>query len=211
MFRGKRHPGEDALIRWYMADRGLDALEPADESVVRHVSGCAPCAARFEAVCLDLDAAADVAVDAANAAFTPERLLVQRERILRRIDSQGAKVLSFPAADAATRHSASSRSWLGWVAVAAAAGLFVGLVAGRMLHLGTEDASGTAAGLTTVARSMPATGRGAQIRTATLTPGPGADSFMSEVDTALAAPRTPELDAIDAMTLRVAAGGSPIR
>lgn len=204
MFRGRRHPGEDVLVRWYMADRGLDALEPNDESVVRHVSDCAPCAARYAAVCQDLDAAADLALEGADAAFSPEMLLLQRERILRRVESQGAKVLAFPAADASVRLSGSSPSLLRWVALAAAAGLFVGLVTGRMLHIGSDEELRTSSAQV-AARTASAPG-GGQIRPAALAPNGGADVFMSEVDMALSAPRTPELDAIDAMTLRVQNG-----
>lgn len=186
-----------------MADRGLEALEPTDEAVVRHVGGCASCAARFDAICRDLDGAAVVSAEAADAAFTPERLLLQRERILRRLDSQGAKVLAFPAADAPGGPLSSSRPMLRWVAVAAAAGLLVGLFAGRMFHLGDDPAPTMASRQGVVTRSVgPTEG---QTRTAALARIAGNDVFMSEVDSALSAPRTAELEAIDAMTLRVQA------
>lgn len=203
MLRGKRHPGDDALVRWYMADRGLEALEPADEAVVRHVSGCASCAGRYDAIVRDLDEAAAVSAEAADAAFSPERLMAQRDRILRRLDTQSAKVLAFPVTDMPGGPASSSRPMMRWVAVAAAAGLVVGLLAGRMFHLGDAPAPTMASRQGVVTRSIgPTEG---QIRTAALARLAGDDVFMSEVDTALSAPRTPELEAIDAMTLRVQA------
>jgi hypothetical protein len=184
-----------------MADRGLEALEPTDEAVVRHVSGCAHCAARYDAICCDLDGAAMASAEKADAAFTPERLMLQRERILRRLDSQGAKVLAFPAADVAGGSPSSSRPMLRWVAAAAAAGLLVGLLAGRMFDVGGDPTPTLASRQGAVTRSIgPTEG---QVRTAALARIAGNDVFMSEVDSALSAPRTPELEAIDAMTLRV--------
>ncbi|MDO8834412.1 MAG: hypothetical protein Q7V01_02400 [Vicinamibacterales bacterium] len=204
MLRSKKHPGNDALVRWYMADRGLEALEPADEAVVRHVGGCTSCAGRYDAICRDLDAAAAVSADAADAAFTPERLMLQRDRILRRLDTQGARVLAFPVADVTGGSAPSSRPMLRWVAAAAAAGLVVGLLAGRMFHLGEAPADTMASRQGSVTRAIgPSEG---QVRTAALARLAGDDVFMSEVDSALSAPRTPELEAIDAMTLRVQTG-----
>jgi hypothetical protein len=196
VFSTKRHPGDDALVRWYMADRGLGALDPKDETVVRHVSGCARCAARYEHVCTDLDAAATAAVEAADAAFTPERLLAQRERILRRIDTAGARVLPFPAADAQNTRPSSTRPMLRWITLAAAAGLLIGIAAGRLLLPVPPGAVPTS----TVART--AAPAGPQVRPAALTL-PADDPFLSEVESALSAPRTPELEPIDVMTLQM--------
>ena len=96
------------MIRWYMADRGLGALEPKDEAVVRHVSACPACAARYDLVCADLDDAALAAVESADALFSADHLVQQRERVLRRLDATGAKVLAFPASEPAGRSAASA-------------------------------------------------------------------------------------------------------
>lgn len=196
MFKSNRHPGDDALVRWYMADRGLGALEPTDETVVRHVSGCVRCAARYHSVCTNLDATAAEAVAAADAAFPPDRLLLQRERILRRLDAAGARVLPFPTGDATSARSATSRPMLRWIAVAAAAGLLIGLVGGRLLLPSGETAP------TVASRTIPA-GGGAQVRPAILAGTAREDAFLSDVEMALSAPRTPELEPIDVMTLQV--------
>ncbi len=197
MFSTKRHPGEDALVRWYMADRGLGALDPKDEPVVRHVSSCARCSARYASVCTDLDEAGQAASDAADRVFTPERLLAQRERIMRRLDTAGARVLAFPAADPAIGRHASARPLMRWVALAAAAGLLIGIATGRLL-LPTESTPPSTT--TAAARTTPTIGP--QVRSATLTL-PADDPFLSEVESALSGPRTPELEPIDVMTLQM--------
>jgi hypothetical protein len=188
------------LIRWYLADRGLEALDARDQAVVRHVANCAACASRYERLFLDLDGAADAAVEAADAAFTPEHLMLQRERILRRIDSQSARVLAFPAQEAPGRSLVSVPTMWRWVAAAAAAGLFVGLAAGRWWQAGVDDGQISGKEPVYAGRTIGPVDAG-RARPASLTVLD--DTFLSEVDTALSAPRTPELEAIDAMTLRV--------
>jgi hypothetical protein len=81
------------------------------------------------------------------------------------------------------------------------------LVTGRVLDLGRDD--GAAPRQSVVARAVPPGGN-AQARPATLTRNDVDDAFLSDVDVALSAPRTPELEAIDAMTLRVQ-GSPPVR
>jgi hypothetical protein len=206
VLRGRRHPSDEALVRWYMADHGFEALAADDEVVVPHVSACARCAARYEALCLDLTDAARTAVEAADAAFPAERLLVQREHILRRIDTQGARVLPFPATDIGAHHAASTRPLLRWVAVAAAAGLVVGLSAGQILHLGENPAPASPAQASGASRPLAPPGPAAGPHAVSVTTTSGEDAFLWDVDSAITDPRTPALEAIDAMTLR---GGPP--
>jgi hypothetical protein len=85
---------------------------------------------------------------------------------------------------------------LKWVAMAAAAGLLIGLATGRLLLPTSEGTPATAS------RTVPA-GGGTQMRPATLTGTALEDAFLSDVDMALSAPRTPELEPIDVMTLQV--------
>lgn len=181
-----------------MADRGLDALRPKDARVVRHVSTCGPCARRYAAVCDALDAAAEASVEAADELFPAERLLNQRERILRRLEGAGARVLPFPAAEADGRASRLHRPMLKWVAVAAAAGLFVGLSVGTFLDLGGSGSSSSVPRSATASRAVPAIGA---VRPAVAAAD---DTFLSDLEMALSAPRIPELEAIDALTLTVA-------
>jgi hypothetical protein len=201
VFTGRRHPGGDALVRYYMAERGFDALDSRDEPLVRHVAGCAPCAARFAALCNSLDSTATAVVDQADAAFPADRLREQRERIMRRLDSSGGRVIPFPATDKTARPASAHPWFAGWIAAAAAAGLLVGLAAGRMLQLPGNEPDMALRGPAVTGGAAPPSVAG-QIRPASLTHGTLDDLFMSEVDSALANPRTPELEAIDAMTWR---------
>jgi hypothetical protein len=201
VFRGKRHPSDDALVRRYMADRGFDALQPEDERVVRHVETCAPCGVRYHVMKTHLDGTAVASLDAADAVFTEERLAHQHERIMRRIDVHGARVLPFPVAEPDARASAHSPSVSRWVAAAAAAGLLVGLTAGRVWHLGNDTTATQTAGSSATAPAD-VNGRG-QVITAALARQDLDNAFLSEVEMALSSPRTPELRAIDSLTLEV--------
>ena len=209
MFRGKRHPNDDALVRRYMADRGFDALQPEDERVVRHVETCAPCGVRYQTFRTHLDEAAVASSDAADAVFTEERLAHQRERIMRRIDVHGARVLPFPVAEPGARGPAHQRSVLRWVTAAAAAGLLVGLTAGRVLHLGDETAA-TRIARSTAPRPSDVNGSG-RVMTAALTRQDLDNALLSEIEMALSSPRTPELRAIDSLTLEVSDTARPPR
>jgi hypothetical protein len=204
VLRSRRHPGNDALVRWYMAEHGFEALAATDEAVVRHVSDCTHCTVRYETLCSGLADLAAVAVEDADAAFSAEDLRMQRERILRRIDTQGARVLAFPAPEPVSRHASSTRPLLRWVAVAAAAGLFVGLVAGRILHLSESPAPANQVRASAVTRPMAPKPPAQGTRAVTLTTAAGEDAFLSDVDSAITDPRTPALEAIDTMTLRAA-------
>jgi hypothetical protein len=167
---------------------------------VQHVAVCQRCAARYAAVSAHLDAAAQSSYDAADEAFTQERLLSQRERILRRIENHGARVLPFPAAERSHGIPHPSTPMLKWVAAAAAAGLFLGLSAGRILNLGTGNPPAQVARSVAAPRLSPAAG-GGQVVSATLNGADAGDAFLSAVDMALSAPSIPELAAIDALTL----------
>lgn len=98
-----------------------------------HLDACIECRARYDVLSRMFDEFRDDAVSEADTIFTAERLTVQRDRILRRLERQGhsADVLMFP------RHSSgqqAARPWLDpgrrWVAGAAVAGLVAGLFLG---------------------------------------------------------------------------------
>lgn len=199
MFRGKRHPGDEALIRRYMADRGIEALLPEDARVVRHVASCGACGRRYAHLAADLDDAGRLSAGTADAAFTAEHLAHQRERILRRIDQHGARVLPFPAADLGGRGPGQARPVLRWVAAAAAAGLVIGLSAGRLLNLRHESASPQVAARD-AAPPVLVSARTTPVRPAAFTLQELDDVFVWDVESS-PAPRTPELRAIYTLTL----------
>jgi hypothetical protein len=94
--------------------------------------GCGVCRARHESHAQMLDEVSDTVTLAADAAFPPERLARQRARILARIERYGqmARIVTFPSSHSHRGPTLRPRPLRRWVAAAAAAGLFVGLVTG---------------------------------------------------------------------------------
>jgi len=203
VFAGKRHLDDDALIRRYLADRGLEALEGHDDALLRHLVQCAPCEARYVALQMAFDEARDAVVADAEAACSPDRMAHQRDRILRRVEAQyaGPRVLLFPAVSPGARVDQHPRVIRRWVAAAAVAGLVVGLTAGRLLRVGEPGAESSArrgplpAALSAPARPAPV------MRAVNVQPAMNEDLFLSEVELATSSPRTAELRAIYAFTL----------
>ena len=203
MFAAKRHLDDDVLIRRYLADRGLAALDASDEAPLRHLAHCPACEARYDALRDSLDETREAAIATAEAVCTDDRLEHQRERILRRIDAMqsGAKVLPFPAAVQNGHAAAQPRVLRRWVAAAAAAGLLVGLATGRMVFNGGTETTADA-GRQIAPASAPAAGRQAPtMRALHGEPTLSDEEFLSEIELATAAPRTRELRAIYAITM----------
>jgi hypothetical protein len=203
VFAAKRHLDDNVLIRRYLADRGLAALDAGDEAPLHHLAHCPACEARYESLRAAFDDAREAAVADAEAACTADRMDRQRERILRRIDTMqsGPKVLPFPAAGQTGHAAPQPRVLRRWVAAAAAAGLLVGLATGRMVFNGgtvtTADASRQVA-----PASAPASARQVPtMRSLHVEPSVNDEEFLSEIELATAAPRTRELRAIYAITL----------
>jgi hypothetical protein len=199
VFVGKRHLDDSALIRRYLAERGLDALEASDEAGLRHLVRCAPCDARYVAMQRAFEETREAVIDRADAACTPERLAAQRDHILRRIDAQysGPRVLPFPSGAAASHAPVTSPLIRGWIAAAAVAGLVIGLTAGQFIHIRRDTVSS--------ARSMtPAIGPAHAtpvLRSVNSQPAVDEEQFLSDVDLAASAPQAAELRAIYAFTI----------
>jgi len=204
VFAAKHHLDDNALVRRYLADRGLEVLEAADEPLLRHLAHCSPCHARYVALGATFDESRDVAMECADAAFTADRLAHQRERIMRRLEAQnGGRVLAFPAAPVAARAPLHARPMARWVAAAAMAGVMVGITAGHYLDVFDFAAGGRSASRTPVVTAP----GGPRLERSMRPVGPNRpqvndDDFLSEVDGAIAEPRTPELAAIYALTLQ---------
>lgn len=204
MFGAKRHLDDTVLIRRYLADRGLAALDAGDEGPLRHLAHCPACDARYEALRIEFDAARDAVIADADAACTADRMERQRDRILRRIDAlhAGPRVLPFPAPPQPGHAASQPRVFRRWVAAAAVAGLLVGLGAGRMFFNGAVPTATTADARQQAAPSSPASFRQAPTMRALHVESPVNDEeFLSEIEMATAAPRTRELRAIYAFTL----------
>jgi hypothetical protein len=199
------HLKDDQLFDCYVAARTGERLDPR---AADHLSACAECVGRYDEFVNFMDELrqdADVEIDEQ---FPADRLDVQQQQILRRLEhvSRSARVITFPARAA----SSVSRSVVGlstprWVAAAAAAGLFIGVGLGgyfgpERLHRSPGGQQAQTAPAMTVQRPtpvVPVRASNAQVET------PDDDAFLIELELALARPHTRELQAFDAMTPHV--------
>ena len=125
------HLEDDALVALCM-----EKPAPAgDPDWPAHLAVCSACRHRMTELSMLLDEVADASADMVDAAFPAERLARQQTRILQRVDQQGTvgRVLAFPIARA-RRASSRPTPVRRWIAGAAAAGLFVGMLAGHLAH-----------------------------------------------------------------------------
>lgn len=100
-----------------------------------HLDSCDLCARRALEAGRWLEDIRNTAVEAADEAFPAERLAAQKTQILRRLEQLDAppRVLPFPAVPVtAFREADRRRVAPGWLGVAAAAGLVVGVIGGQM-------------------------------------------------------------------------------
>ncbi len=172
-----------------------------------HLDECQTCRARYAKLAAFLDAVRQDATGAADEVFTAERLAAQAAHVRRRLKNLSApvRVLTFPA----PRRSAPmvGRAGRRWVAMAAAAGLLIGLATGVTVNFhpfgaqfGPPTAAERAVGDRTAgsARSMALSNAWAAADRRQ-----GDEAFLSEADSAFGSPHVEELQAIDAMTPRV--------
>jgi hypothetical protein len=99
-----------------------------------HLDRCDLCAERAVELGRWLDAVKTTGVEAAEAAFTPERLAAQQAQIMRRLEQldEPARVIAFPSQTRLQRDSTGRRVAAGWLGVAAAAGLVLGVISGQV-------------------------------------------------------------------------------
>jgi hypothetical protein len=203
VFAVKRHLDDNLLIRRYLADRGLAALDAQDEAPMRHLAHCAACEARYQTLRAAFEDTREAAAADADAACSEDRLAHQRERIMRRIDAlqSGPRVLPFPAAPQHGQGAAQPRVIRRWVAAAAVAGLLVGLGAGRLVFRSGETGSSEVTARRDAAPTLAPARQAPTMRALHVETGVADDQFLSEIELATAAPRTRELRAIYAFTL----------
>jgi anti-sigma factor RsiW len=119
-------------------DRLIDVClhQEAGATEQQHLAACPACEERRASLARILNETSGVAVAEADAAFTGERLARQRAHILRRVEHESphGQLISFPAGHAASPMLLRSRPAARWIAGAAAAGLFIGLLAGHLTH-----------------------------------------------------------------------------
>jgi hypothetical protein len=100
-----------------------------------HLDRCQLCADRATELGRWLDDVRALGQQAADEVFTPERLAVQQAQILRKLEQldEPSRVIAFPSQSRLdTRESIGRRVAPAWVAVAAAAGLALGVVGGQV-------------------------------------------------------------------------------
>jgi hypothetical protein len=197
-----RHVQEDRLVECYYAERRGEAFDPP---IAEHLADCDHCRGRFADLRDLMTSLADEADAATDSLFSADWLREQRRTIARRIEHVGhvARVLSFPARFAGTQTTSSAQKGVRrWVAVAAAAGLFVGVGTGLFLD-GWRPQQATLQYVT--ARQTPAHApRLTPVAEIAIAPTVDADEyFMSDLEMAIERPQTRELLAFDALTPHV--------
>ena len=133
---GLRNPHlDDAAFASVWADKLTAGRETGSAAEV-HLGDCAECRSRFEAFTAWFEGTRDDAIAEAEAAFSTDRLGTQQAQIARRLEAleQPARVLSFPRFARPVSSQPAGRQR--WIAVAAAAGLVVGVGLGQMLEFG---------------------------------------------------------------------------
>jgi hypothetical protein len=201
-----RHLREDRLFDCYQTER---SGEPLDPRVLEHLADCAACAARYGDLTRFMDHVRFNADTEIDTVFSPERLHIQQQQILRRVDHLGhaARVISFPGQG--TTHHMPGRGWgiaPRWIAGAAAAGLFIGIYVGTFFVPGrqVDPYRGAAAGIARIATSpAPQIGEPSVFAAAPEPATDDADAFLLELEVAVERPHTQELIALDELTPHV--------
>jgi hypothetical protein len=179
-----------------------------DRELLAHIADCDECAGRLAALTNELDTLRSVAWHEADAAFDDGALETQRSKILDRLAHLGqvARVLRFPtrAREVAMPVSPMSR---GWLSVAAAAGLLIGLVAGQLIHFVPWDTRlhrPSAPQTQTVAGPSRGSAGPIIVQASALATD---EQLLDEIDEAMQLRRAASLRALDAFTPRV---GEPV-
>ena len=128
--------------RGHLSDRGLAEVWMTGHRPA-HVDRCDICADRAIEISRWLDEIRTTGLEAADAVFTPERLAVQQSQILRKLEQldQPPRVIAFPNLARTISWEPATRGVApGWVGIAAAAGLVLGVVGGHVTaRIGTSN------------------------------------------------------------------------
>ena len=200
----RQHLTDKRLIDTYFARVGDGSALDLVRTECDHVQTCEACARRYESLTASLEELREAAVAEADAYFTADRLAAQRGHILRHLEGveHPARVIPFPHGTAKPRAARVHTPLFRWVAAAAAAGLVIGVSAGRLLYVRPGVSTRAAASLQ--ARTAPPAFRApvAGYNAAALN-GDIDEAFLSEVENAVSQQRIAALRALDAMTPRV--------
>ncbi len=196
------HLKDDHLFECYFAAR---AGEPLDPRVAEHLGHCAACETRYDEFREWMDGLREDADTETDAVFTDDHLRGQRHQILHRLQhvQRSARVITFPGREAAAISSrATVRVAPRWLAAAAAACLCIGVGLGAYVGPRRPAAQPTPAPTAAVQRQAAVVASPAVlVRTAKAEVDD--DAFLMELELALAAPHTRELQPFDALTPHV--------
>ena len=191
------HLQDDRLFECYFARRDGTAV---DRLVAAHLAECPACAAHMRELVRFMDGLRAEADADTDAIFTPERLRIQHQQILHRLEHLGhaARVLSFPARlMGRSMVRTASRIAPRWAIAAAAAGLFVGVGVGTLIDPPRGQAPAPMAAFPLVVSPT--------LTVSEPLPTGDDDTFLSDLEMALSGPRNRELMPLDALTPRVQA------
>ncbi|MCC6164780.1 MAG: hypothetical protein IT182_15625 [Acidobacteria bacterium] len=155
---------------------------------LRHLKQCDDCARRFDALREDAAALRHDVATSVEALITPARLDRQFDVIMRRLEGHSGRLLAFPRA---ARRTAPVQPLRRWLAMAAAAGLLVGIGAGRLMGPVKADPAALWRARTDAVRPVPST-----LSQET------DEQMLVEIDAAIARSRSKEFRVLDQLTPR---------
>ena len=199
-----RHLAEDRLFDCYLAEQTGDPMEPPS---AEHLADCAQCGARYADLRRFMNGLRSDADAELDDVFPTEMFRAQQNHILRRLEhlTHPARVITFPGhPPGQPAVPSAARVAPRWLGAAAAAGLFVGLVAGTFFYSsGRTNTTVSVAQISNASAAEPAlAGTPAVVEQGTDLNELN-EQFLSELEIALERPHTPELVAIDDLTPHV--------
>jgi anti-sigma factor RsiW len=200
-----QHLQDDRLFECYLAELHGS---PGDPLVAEHLADCPGCNTRLGELRQFMDELRAEADADTDATFTPERLRIQQEQIIHRLEHLGhaARIISFPGRLIGRRmaHTAS-RMTPRWAVAAAAAGLVVGVGVGSLFDPVPRRAPFAPVSIAPASVTPPAA--------AVSDPPAVSDdaAFLTELEMALSGPRNQELLLFDELTPHVQAISSQLR
>ncbi len=185
---------DDAALAAIWTDAAAGGSQPTHP----HLQVCAGCRSRFASFASWLTDLREDAACQVDELFPPERLAAQHAQIFRRLETaeRPARVIAFPKFSQPLTSGSSHGSR--WIAVAAAAGLIVGVGVGQMMDIRRSLSGPAPAGAVQVANNQ----RPDRPEIRTIGANDREEAFLSEVDFTLSRPAPPELRALDEFTPR---------
>jgi hypothetical protein len=193
----RHHPADERLIALYFGE--TEAGSDDERAARQHVHGCETCTWRYTELTAPLERLRADAASEADELFTPDRLDAQRAAIRERLElgARASRIIRFPASRPTIDRAVIARPMFRWVAAAAAAGLLVGVSAGRFITTGRNLATPASSAAMAPSRPGPVAPR-----PATFQPDAsgGDEAFLVEVEAAVSRQRIAALSALDDLT-----------